>query len=65
MKFFWKRNWNINKDGFGEHYWEIDGLKKWSKKNIEIILKKYFNLEKFYVVKENPYHMFFMLNKKK
>ena len=65
FKKIFRNSWDINKQGFGEHYWEIDGLRQWKKKNIEKILKKYFELEKFYVVKENPYHMFFILDKKK
>ena len=65
MRFFWKKGWDINRDGFGEHYWEIDATKEWKRKNIEKILKKYFELENYYVVKEHPYHMFFILKARK
>lgn len=65
MRFFWRRKWDMDKYGFGEHYWEIDAEKQWKKKKIISILKKYFNLESAYIVKEHPYHMFFIMNNKK
>lgn len=63
IRFFWRRTWDIDKHGFGEHYWEIDATKQWRSKKIKNILKEYFTLEKSYVLKEHPYHMFFILKK--
>lgn len=53
---------NIDYKFNGEHYWEI-GVENCSLKEIEIIIKKYFNIERTYVVKNNPYHRFFVLKK--
>ena len=56
--------WNINKQGKGEHYWEIDAKGCASKQEVTEILKKYFELEKFFIPFNNTYHMFFVLRKK-
>ncbi len=58
-----QRNWDIDRDGNGEHYWEI-GAKGSSKKLVKNILKKYFKIEKEYLPDGNMYHIFFVLRKK-
>lgn len=55
--------WDINKNGFGEHYWEIDAKGCPTRKTIKNIVKKYFASLNFYTLFENPYHMFFILKK--
>ena len=45
-----------------EHYWEIG--RGHSFKEVKLILEKYFTITKNYAVKEQPYHMFFCLEKK-
>lgn len=47
----------------GEHYWEI-GRKNYSLKKITIDLENNFIVKKQFLVKENPYHYFFILEKK-
>lgn len=46
----------------GEHYWEI-GTKGSSLKEVMSVIEKYFEIEKMYTVKENPYHCFFILKR--
>ena len=58
---FWEKNYSINKEGFGEHYWELK-TKITKTKDIEKILKKYFTIENKYIVIENTYHVFYILN---
>ncbi len=48
----------------GEHYWEI-GKKGYPCKKIKNILLKNFNIIKDFREKNNPYHHFFILEKKK
>ncbi|MBQ3292949.1 methyltransferase domain-containing protein [Candidatus Saccharibacteria bacterium] len=55
--------WDINKHGGKEHYWEIDAKACPTRKEIKNIVKKYFLSLKFYTLFENPYHMFFILEK--
>lgn len=47
----------------GEHYWEIN-KRGYSLKNIRTRLEKYFILRQSFQVHENPYHRFFVLEKK-
>lgn len=56
--------WDINNQGKGEHYWEIDAKGCATRKEVEQILEKYFKLEKFFIPFNNTYHMFFILRKK-
>lgn len=58
-----KPKWDINKQGNGEHYWEIDA-DGYDKSKIETILKKYFNMQ-FFIPNDNNYHMFYILTNKK
>lgn len=46
-----------------EHYWEI-GRKDYPLKRILKDVKKHFNIKKNYIVKENPYHYFLVLENK-
>jgi len=48
----------------GEHFWEI-GWRNYPLKRIKRTLSKYFEIKSVFVVKENPYHRFFILNKRK
>ena len=57
------KNWDINNQGYGEHYWEIDAKGCPTKKEIKNIIRKYFSKLNFYTLFENPYHMFFILEK--
>ena len=57
-----QHNWDVKKDGNGEHYWEI-GAKGSSRKKIRNILKKYFNIKKEFLPDGNMYHIFFVLEK--
>ena len=61
---FWKNKWDINIEGFKEHYWEIDATKEYRLKTIKKILNKYFKIDKFFIPINNTYHMFFILSKK-
>lgn len=64
MKRFWKKRWDINTYGNGEHYWEIDAKGCISKNGITKLIQKYYNLERFYIPDNNTYHMFFILKSK-
>ena len=55
--------WDINKQGGGEHYWEVDAKNCPTRKEIKNIVKRYFSKLNFYTLYENPYHMFFVLEK--
>lgn len=57
------KNFTFEKDGNGEHYWEINA-KNYSVNKVRKILKKHFDLKKEYTVNENHYHRFFVLKKK-
>ena len=57
-----KKDYDIDKDGFHEHYWEVN-VSKYSKKVIDNIIKKYFSIEEF-IPNENPYHLFYILKLK-
>ena len=57
------KKWDINNQGNGEHYWEIDAKGCPKRKDIAKILKKYAKKLKFYTLFENPYHIFFILDK--
>lgn len=48
----------------GQHYWEI-GKKGYPLSKIIDVISKHFNVERNYLVPENPYHMFFILRAKK
>ena len=58
------KNFTFEKDGNGEHYWELN-VKNYPVIRIRKILEKYFILKNEYTVKENSYHRFFILGKKK
>lgn len=58
------KSFTFEKDGNGEHYWELN-VKNYPVSRIRKILEKYFILKNEYTVKENPYHRFFILEKKK
>lgn len=57
---FWEKNYSIKKEGFGEHYWELN-TRITKVKNVEKIISKYFKIEKKYTVVENSYHVFYIL----
>ena len=55
-----QREWSIDKQGFGEHYWEINA-KGYSMKKVIGILEKYYCIEKRFLPSDNMYHVFFIL----
>lgn len=52
-----QRKWVTHFPYKGEHYWEA-GIKGNTKKDVLTVLKKYFTVERDYVVPENTYHWF-------
>ena len=48
----------------GQHYWEI-GKKEYPLRKILKIISKWYNIERTYMISENPYHRFFILRVKK
>lgn len=58
------KNFVFEKDGKREHYWELN-VRNYPVNKIREILKKYFILKSEYTIKENLYHRFFILEKKK
>ncbi len=48
--------------GGGEHYWEVE-IKNRRKKDILRVVKRHFNIVREYVVPENTYHWFIILEK--
>jgi len=48
----------------GEHYWEI-GKKNFPLNRILLCFSKFFSIERYFFVPENPYHMFFILRCRK
>jgi len=57
------KKWDINDQGCGEHYWEIDAKGCPKRKEIAKILKKYTKNLKYYALFNNPYHIFYILDK--
>lgn len=55
-----RKKWDIKKDGFGEHYWEINA-KGSEEKIVKNILKKYYTIEKRFLPSDNLYHIFYIL----
>lgn len=45
------------------HYWEV-GVKGRSKEKVRDVLEKYFSINKEFIVPENPYHRFYILEKR-
>lgn len=58
------KSFTFEKDGNREHYWELN-VRNYSVIKIRKILEKYFIIKNEYTVKENSYHKFFILEKKK
>ena len=52
-----RKNWDINKQGNGEH------ALNYEKSKVENIIKKYFKI-KFFIPRDNNYHMFYILTDK-
>jgi 2-polyprenyl-3-methyl-5-hydroxy-6-metoxy-1,4-benzoquinol methylase len=59
LPLFWIKNCFYDK----EHHWEV-GMRHYSKKRIEKILKEEFKIQKKYHIKIYPYHLFYILEKK-
>lgn len=55
-----RKDWDIKKDGLGEHYWEINA-KGTEEKKIKNILKKYYTIERRFLPSDNLYHIFYIL----
>jgi len=56
---FWKNEFIFS----GEHYWEINSAKKYSRSKIRRVMEQYFCVISEYLVPENPYHRFYILQK--
>lgn len=66
VKRLFQKEWDINNQGNGEHYWEIDIKgKEYSKNNVDKIISKYFDIKQSYVPYENTYHVFYILKSKR
>lgn len=65
IKYLFEQKWDINKQGHGEHYWEIDAAGCPTAKDIKNICIRYFDLERYYIPFDNTYHVFFVLKNKK
>lgn len=63
MPRFWERQFRLEKEGFGEHYWELNAPHCKTKK-VKNIIKKKFTIEKNFTVLENTWHVFFILKPK-
>lgn len=55
----WRRDFKFG----GEHYWEINSAKIYTIRKIRAAIKREFNIDKEYVVRNNTYHRFFVLSK--
>ena len=55
-----QKDWDIEKDGFGEHYWEINA-KGTEEKVVKKLLRKYYTIEKRFIPSNNLYHIFYVL----
>lgn len=58
---WWKKNWIYN----GEHYWEINAARPFPLRRVVKTIKKFFVIDKNYLVPNNRYHRFFVLSKRK
>lgn len=57
---FWKKDFMFS----GEHYWELNAAKKYKCSKIRKIIEQYFCVNNEYLVPNNPYHRFYILQKK-
>lgn len=48
----------------GEHYWEVNSARKYSSKIVREKIEYHFNMEKEYLVHNNPYHRFYIAHLK-
>lgn len=55
---FYKKNFLFN----GEHYWEINVSKLYHIKRVRNSIKKYFQIDREYLVANNTFHRFFVLS---
>lgn len=55
------KDWDFQKQGIGEHYWEI-GVKGASLKIVKQVIASHFRIDRVFMVPENPYHCFFELS---
>lgn len=62
FRFFYQNTWDINKEWFWYHYWEVDAKPDWKKKNVDKILRKYFSISDCFSPFNNTYHIFRSLN---
>lgn len=60
---FWQHKYRLEKEGWGEHYYEIGINKKCNRKAIRKIMKEHFNIIHEFNPIENVYHVFFVLEK--
>lgn len=54
------QKWDIDKNGGGQHYWEI-GVKGCSLQTVKQLISSQFQIDRCYFVSENPYHYLFEL----
>ena len=63
IKKFWKKDFIKERDGFNEHFWEINAS-IYSKKKVRNIIKDYFLIEDEFIAEEDPYHIIYILKPK-
>ena len=61
---FWQHKYRLEKEGWGEHYYEI-GIKNCKRKDIRKIFNHFFNIKKEFNPIENVYHIFYILEVRK
>ena len=61
---FWHRHFRLEKEGFGEHYYEVGAFKECKDKNIRKIMNQYFQIVNKFNPIENVYHIFYILKSK-
>lgn len=53
--------YSFEKEGGGQHYWEV-GVKGSSKKEVLNVIERHFHVVKSYLIPEHPYHLMIELN---
>ena len=59
-----RKVWDLQKDGKGEHYWEIN-TKGCEEKKVKRILGEYYSIAERFIPMNNLYHIFYVLKKER